>query len=207
MIELKEVNLEQLFVPESDLTKYASMDERDLYIEFMKTTFGYQGKRNSDNDVMAPFRGIYIPASDNSKTTTDKSLQLQDGLDQITRVQTSIVDDAYAGVGAPWGPNSKVTLSTVHDDVIVALSTVAQQENEELVVFAQSKIINPLNQEELEVENIVPPCWMGNVENVDAEHISRTFIIEKAFREITPEEKMTIGINIEALDRAKAISN
>lgn len=205
MPSLSAGSIEQLFAPEANLTSYEGMSGRDLYVSFMRGAFRHQGKPAEDSDIMAGFSGIYVAAPNNAVTNTDETISAGEDDEEAIRLETGILDKAYAGAGRPYGPSAHVRVSTMDDAKTVSFGVSARQDGQELFLDASAVIIDPLTQKDEKKSTLFGFVWAGSVKWIgsdggcEASEAARRRFKPSVFREMTKREKRLVGVTLESL--------
>jgi hypothetical protein len=203
-VALTELDFEALYTPEADLSVYESLTERELYLTLMRSAFNYQGKPADDDSIMAEYHTVYLAASNSAVSKTDRTIKVEGEDRPDVRLQTSVIDDAYAGVANPWGPSASIILSVIKDGEVIRLNAGGIQEHQELLLDAVATTCDPLTSKVTEELFVVERTWAGNVGDTKASKDARAYFEASAFSELTPEEKRIFGVAIEGLSLAAA---
>lgn len=207
MAEAPGVNVEQLFTPEADLSAYESVTERDLYLTFVKSVFNHQGKSTDDHNIMPPFVGTYVAALSNAATKTDEKIQVLGNESRAMRVQTSAIEEQWAGLNYPWGPDAAITLSTIDDEKLVRFTAGTVQNHQEFFIGARATFLDPLTGKPESKTALVQSTWAGNTGNIGASEANARRVFQpQLFREMTATEKRVIGVALEGLGQLAVVS-
>lgn len=204
MAKAPEINVEQIFAPETDLATYETMEWRDMYLALMKGVFAHQSLPTDENTLTPSFGGMYVAATEKARTTTDDEITIGEGdTERQVRVETGAVAKAYAGVDWPWGPLASVTLSTVEDGKIIKLGAGTSQQRQDLFLGASLSVLDPLTGKPTREDiQLVRSAWAGNTDNTSEPTLPREIIkeAESLFRrDITVVEKRVVGVTLEGL--------
>ncbi|HET7673544.1 MAG TPA: hypothetical protein VFK11_03475 [Candidatus Saccharimonadales bacterium] len=198
MPSLSAANMEQLFAPGADLSSYENKRERDLYFSLMGGAFQYQGKSAEASDLVAPFQGTYGMVRDypNAVTQTDDTVEFER---QKIRIETEVVDGAYAGMSWPWGPTAHVALSALQGTKLVRFGVSARQEHQELFLSAGASMKDALTGKQEREHVLVKSSWAGNVGGTKASKDAKSVFKPIVFRKLTAREKRLFGVAMESL--------
>lgn len=200
MAKKPDINVEEVFVPDTDLSKYEQMDTLDIYKEVMQGGFNLSGLPNSTRVVgRTPSMGSTLEKR--HYITSELHFKLSDGRDSL--IKASVLDQYYFSGGQPLGPQSLITLRAMRDAELIQMQVEAIQKSTELFLGAVATLLDPLTGKPLNKNStttVVRDLHVGN-NGVSDSNVGITKYHERGAK---PAEKRAIGVAIECMGRAAA---
>lgn len=202
MAKAPEIDIEQMFAPQAELSAYETMDCRDIYLALVKGALTRHGLPTDEENLtpLARDEHHHLGTHRKSLLREDPIVIPQGNSEREITMQTMAIIGSWEGVPDPKILATRVLLSTIlANNNVAQLETHTFQEHEDLFLSA-SLNARDSSRNDRRIQNekrLVAPVWAGNVSKTsEPSSHARERYPDSTFRDITPTKKRVPGIVI-----------